>query len=100
MKTFDVEQLDLVSVLFNAFFILLNQATLVGITLLSADGYRPIWLNLLAGAVLLAFAIWTFSVWKMREKQAPSDSQRKSMFAVSLRSQAWPFSPSSLQSAK
>jgi hypothetical protein len=64
MKTFDVDQLDLVSVLFNAFFILLNQATLVGITLLSADGYRPIWLNLLACAVLLAFAIWTFSVWK------------------------------------
>ena len=64
MKTFDLEQIDSVNVVFNAFFILLNQSVLVGLMLISGDGYRPIWLNLLAAAVLVTFALWTLSVWK------------------------------------
>jgi hypothetical protein len=64
MKTFDVEQLDSVTIVYNAFFILLNQGILIAMAFLLGIDSRMGWFNLPFVAIWLTLNVWSFLVWR------------------------------------
>ncbi len=64
MKSLEVDQLDSVNIVYNVFFILLNQTVLLAMAFLLGIDSRLGWFNLPFAAIWLILNIWSFLVWK------------------------------------